>query len=91
MFLYFFYTFVVHIKFLLKDKNDITLFTLGSMERLERLTQLAKVWDGPMSIAIPISNSSTEIPIIFDTWLNTPGMRRNVDIHLLYNDDVKIK
>lgn len=58
------------------------------MDRLERLSQLAKAWDGPMSIAIPIKEIYEDIPIIVDTWLNTPEMRRNVDIHLLFNDRV---
>ena len=68
--------------------NDITMFTLGSLDRLGRLIDLANVWDGPMSIAVSVSNSSNDIPIIVDAWLNTPAMRRNVDIHLLFNDEV---
>lgn len=64
---------------------------MGSLDRLERLIRLAKVWDGPMSMAIAVSNISEEIPIILNAWLSTPEMRRNVDIHLLYDDKVIYK
>lgn len=73
----------------MQEYKDITLFTLGSIDRLERLVNLAKAWNGPMSMAIPITNSTEELPIIFDAWINTPEMRRNVDIHLLFDDKVK--
>lgn len=39
-------------------------------------------------MAIPITNITEEIPIIFNAWLNIPEMRKNVDIHLLFNDQV---
>lgn len=58
------------------------------MERLQRLVDLVENWDWPISAGIGISNSATEIPKIMKAWLNNPKMRRNVDIHLLFNDNV---
>ena len=70
-----------------QDKNDITVFTLASLERLTRLVELAKSWDGPISAAVSVSKT-TEIPLVVDAWLNTPEMRRNVDVHLVFDDKV---
>ena len=53
-----------------------------------RLVDLAKNWDGPISAAMSISNISTDIHIVLDAWLNTPEMRRNVDVHLMFDDKV---
>ena len=41
-----------------------------------------------MSVAISIADRDTELPMITDTWLNTPELRINVDIHILFNDKV---
>ena len=64
------------------------MFTILSIERLSRLVDLAKNWDGSLSAAVAITNMSTEIPLVVDAWLNTPEMRRNVDIHLVLDDKV---
>lgn len=58
------------------------------MERLERLIYLAESWGGPISAAISIMNMSDEIPTLMDAWMNTPALRRNVDIHLMFDDEV---
>ena len=71
-----------------QNNGDITLFTVLSIERLPRLADLAKSWDGPVSAAVAISNLSSEIPMVVDVWLNTPEMRRNVDVHLVLDDKV---
>ena len=59
-----------------------------SIERLSRLVDLAKSWDGPVSAAVAISNMSTEVPLVVNAWLNIPEMRRNVDVHLVLDDKV---
>lgn len=66
------------------------MFTIISIERLQRLVDLVNNWDGPISAGIGIKDASKELPQIMNTWLNTPRMRKNVDIHLLFNDEVKI-
>ena len=58
------------------------------MERLSRLVDLANSWGGPISAAVVVNNISADVPLVVDTWLNTPTMRRNVDIHLTIDDKV---
>lgn len=61
-----------------------------SFERLERLINLAKSWNGPMSVGVSVKDSKKELPIILDAWLNNEHMRRNADIHILFDDQVII-
>lgn len=65
------------------------MFTIISIERLQRLADLVENWDGPISVGIGVKNIATELPQIINTWLNNPKMRKNADIHLLFNDEVK--
>ena len=82
MLLFYFY-------FSLKAREDISLFTVISIERLERLVSLVEYWDGPMSVAVEISDVEEQLPQFINTWLTTEKMRRNVDVHLVFNDHVK--
>lgn len=72
-----------------QNRYDITLFTLISMERLQRLSDLVENWDWPISAGIAVTKPAIEIPKIVNAWLNNPKMRRNVDVHLLFDDRVK--
>lgn len=49
---------------------------------------LAENWDGPMSVAVEITNKGKQLPLFINTWLNTPKLRRNADIHILFDDNV---
>ena len=73
-----------------QNKKDITVFTVVSIERLSRLADLAENWDGPMSVAVAISDISTELPVFVNAWLSNPKLRRNADIHFLFNDNVSL-
>ena len=61
------------------------------MDRLERLVYLAESWGGSISAAVSIANASEEIPTLVNAWMNTPALRRNVDIHLMFDDKVRLK
>ena len=74
--------------FVFKEKRDISLFTVASIERLSRLIDLAKNWNGPISAAVAVSDRTAELPEITAAWLSTPELRKNTDIHLLFNDNV---
>lgn len=52
--------------------------------------ELMENWDGPMSVAVEISDINEQLPVFMNAWLTTPKMRRNLDIHLLFNDNVII-
>lgn len=60
------------------------------MERLERLVYLAESWGGPISAAVSIVNATKEIPTLVNAWMNTPALRWNVDIHLMFDDKVRL-
>lgn len=64
------------------------MFTVASVERITRLMELMENWDGPMSVAVEISDINEQLPVFMNAWLTTPKMRRNLDIHLLFNDNV---
>lgn len=63
---------------------------MASVERITRLMELMENWDGPMSVAVEISDINEQLPVFMNAWLTTPKMRRNLDIHLLFNDNVII-
>ena len=60
------------------------------MDRFERLVYLAESWGGPISAAVSIVNVIKEIPTLVNAWMNTPALRRNVDIHLMFDDKVRL-
>lgn len=66
------------------------MFTVASVERITRLMELMENWDDPMSVAVEISDINEQLPVFMNAWLTTPKMRRNLDIHLLFNDNVII-
>lgn len=72
----------------IQRRKDISAFTIITMERLERLVLLAESWGGPISAAVSITDMSSEIPVLVNAWMNTPILRRNVDIHLMFDDQV---
>ena len=61
-----------------------------SYERLERLVLLAKSWDGPISVGMSIKKPKVELPMIINAWLNNECMRKNADVHILFEDNVGI-
>lgn len=71
------------------DKNDVTIYLILTVERLPRLEEIAERWGGPISAAIDITNTS-QIPLVVKTWTNNEYMRKYVDIHLVYDDEVNI-
>lgn len=87
------YDFPVHPFFLTSgqkiDKNDVTLYLILTVERLPRLVEIAERWEGPISAAIDITNTS-QIPLVVKAWTNNEHMRQYVDIHLVYDDEVNI-
>lgn len=68
-------------------KNDITVYTVLSIDRLGRLIEMVDNWKGPVSAAISIT-SIDEIPIIVEAWMGNEIMRKYVDIHLVFDDQV---
>lgn len=41
-----------------------------------------------MSVSVSVKDPKKELPIIMNSWLNNDCMRKNVDIHILYDDQV---
>ena len=72
------------------DKNDVTMYLILTVERLPRLVEIAERWHGPISAAVDITNTS-QVPLVIKTWMKNECMRKYVDIHLVYDDEVKKK
>lgn len=69
-------------------KNDITVYTVLSIDRLGRLVEMVDNWKGPVSAAIAITDID-EIPQIMEAWMENKYMRKYVDVHLVFDDQVK--
>lgn len=69
-------------------KNDITVYTVLSIDRLGRLVEMVDNWKGPVSAAIAITDLD-EIPQIMEAWMENKYMRKYVDVHIVFDDQVK--
>ena len=69
--------------------NDITLVTQLSPDRLHRIQQLAKVWNGPISAAYYVGHDTYNgLQQLLSLWKTSELVRKHVDIHLVSLDAV---
>ena len=68
-------------------EEDVTVYTMLSIDRLGRLVEMAENWNGPVSAAISITDVN-EIPKIMEAWMGNDVMRKYVDVHLVFDDEV---
>lgn len=69
------------------NADDITMYTAITIDRIMRLKEMAEGWKGPVSAAVAIRDHS-EIAQIWKVWSESKIFRMNVDIHLVYDDQV---
>jgi hypothetical protein len=74
------------------SKNDITLVTQLSPDRLHRIQQLAKVWNGPISASVYVGHDTYNgVLQILSLWKTSELVRLHVDIHLVSLDSIGTK
>mmetsp|Transcript_20231 Transcript_20231/g.58034 ORF Transcript_20231/g.58034 Transcript_20231/m.58034 type:complete len:581 (+) Transcript_20231:143-1885(+) len=68
--------------------GDVTIFTQLTIDRIERLEQMAKEFDGPISAAVYLGfngNISTEQEQLNEAYEQSSALKRFVDIHLVFD------
>lgn len=73
----------------LPDPDDVSLYTMLSTDRLVRLEEMSRFWPGSVSAAVVVT-SIEEIPELVRFWMSHEHMRKHVDIHLVYDDQVPL-
>ncbi|CAB3225466.1 unnamed protein product [Arctia plantaginis] len=67
---------------------DVTLVLQLSMDRLQFLERLVKYWDGPLSVAIYLSDCEvTKLESFIRDWSDTLSIRKNIGYHLVFKHD----
>jgi hypothetical protein len=63
--------------------DDITLVTQCSPDRLQRIQQLARIWNGPISAAVYVAHDNFNgVARLLSLWENSAIVRKHVDFHL---------
>jgi len=67
--------------------HQVTIATQLSVDRMDRLIEMSKVWNGPISATIYISPRvfTQMAQLIAEQYDRSETLRRNVDIHLYYD------
>jgi hypothetical protein len=66
-------------------KEDVTLVSQVSIDRLDRIKDIAEAWLGPMSVAVYVRNSTAELSVIDELIANgTNSIPTFVDFHVLF-------
>ena len=69
--------------------DDITLVTQLSPDRLQRIQQLASVWQGPISAAVFVGHDTYGgVQQLLSLWGTSELVRKHVDFHLVSTDAV---
>jgi len=69
------------------DQEDITITTLVTSNRFQVFSRLVERYQGPISVAIHVRNTTEDIHALFDSlhalYISSPTMSANVDVHLI--------
>ncbi|XP_071965746.1 xylosyl- and glucuronyltransferase LARGE1-like [Antedon mediterranea] len=68
------------------DGNDVTLVAQLSMDRLQMLEALCKHWDGPMSLAVYMSDADAQQFLVYVQTSEILRSRKDVSYHVVYKD-----
>ncbi|KAL4706703.1 hypothetical protein ACJJTC_014458 [Scirpophaga incertulas] len=70
------------------DNFDVTLVLQLSMDRLQFLERLVKYWEGPLSVAIYLSDCEvSKLENFIREWSDTLSLRHNIGYHLVFKQD----
>ncbi|XP_076328863.1 xylosyl- and glucuronyltransferase LARGE1-like isoform X1 [Tachypleus tridentatus] len=68
------------------DGNDVTLVAQLSMDRLQMVEALCKHWDGPISLALYMSDSEVQQFLSYTLSSEILQSRKNVGYHIVYRE-----
>ena len=70
-----------------QDKENVTLVTQLSFDRIYMIEKIIKQWDGPISFAIYLSDTEVQSLEAKLKEIEELNIRNNIEIHLVYSDD----
>eukprot|EP01104_Vermistella_antarctica_P018653 TRINITY_DN6996_c0_g1_i5.p1 TRINITY_DN6996_c0_g1~~TRINITY_DN6996_c0_g1_i5.p1 ORF type:complete len:153 (+),score=32.11 TRINITY_DN6996_c0_g1_i5:200-658(+) len=70
--------------------HDVTLTTQASVDRLDRVVNLATMYGGPISASIYVKDEAQDKATITTLYNENPVMSQFVDIHLVHTNKVRI-
>ncbi|XP_078671272.1 xylosyl- and glucuronyltransferase LARGE1-like isoform X1 [Branchiostoma floridae x Branchiostoma belcheri] len=68
------------------DDNDVTLVAQLSMDRLQMLEALCRHWEGPISLALYMSDAEAQQFLRYALGSETLMQRKNVGYHIVYKE-----
>lgn len=68
------------------DGNDVTLVAQLSMDRLQMVEALLEQWNGPVSLAMYMSDSEVQQFLGYAQASKTLSERKNIGYHIVYRD-----
>ncbi|XP_067143548.1 xylosyl- and glucuronyltransferase LARGE1-like [Centruroides vittatus] len=68
------------------EGNDVTLIAQLSMDRLQMVEALCKHWEGPVSLALYMSDSEVQQFLSYTLTSEVLRKRKNVGYHIVYRD-----
>ena len=68
--------------------DDVTLVAQLSMDRLQMLENICKHWEGPISLALYMSDAEAQQFLRYALSSETLMSRKNIGYHIVYKDGV---
>ena len=78
------YPYFLGYKYTTSDSHDVTLVSHSTLDRLYLVETASKHWNGPMSIAIEVTDSQVQEVIDFVSKSELLLQRKNIAYHLLF-------
>ena len=72
------------------QEHDVTLVAQLSMDRLQMLETICKHWEGPISLALYMSDAEAQQFLRYAQASETLMNRKNIAYHLVYRDGVRL-
>eukprot|EP00727_Mastigamoeba_balamuthi_P005379 m51a1_g1484 hypothetical protein (578) ;mRNA; r:295095-298048 len=69
--------------------DDISVYTMLTVDRLGRLEEMSRLWTGSVSAAVSLTSAS-DVAAVVAVWTRHEHMRRHVDVHLVLDDEVPL-
>ena len=78
------YPYLLGCNFTTSDPHDVTLVAHLTLERMYLVEKASKHWNGPMSLAIEVTDSQVQLVFDFVSTSELLSQRKNIAYHLLF-------